>query len=174
MIKIKKLTQMALMCAFLAVMSQIVIPTPWGIPFTMQVFGVALAGFIFEPLQSVISVFIYILLGIIGIPVFSGFRGGVSELISPTGGFLFGFLALAFFCSLAQKSESLFCKIVCYIIGFCLCHAVGCVQFAIVCETTILSAFIVASLPYIFKDILCILSAHAVSIRIKRALISKR
>lgn len=174
MMKIKKLTQTALMCAFIGIMSQIAIPTAWGIPFTMQVFAVALSGFMFEPLQAVISVCVYILLGIIGVPVFSGFRGGVSELISPTGGFLFGFLFLAFFCSLAQKSESLFYKIVCYIIGFCLCHVIGCLYFAFVCENTILSAFIVASLPYIFKDVLSIVFAHAVSIRIKRALNFKR
>lgn len=174
MIKIKKLTQTALMCAFIGIMSQIVIPTPSGVPFTMQVFAVALSGFMFEPLQAVLSVGVYILLGMVGVPVFSGFRGGVSELFSMTGGFLFGFLFLTFFCSLAQKTNSVFYKSICYIIGFCLCHAVGCLQFAFVCKNTILSAFIVASLPYIFKDILCVALARAVSIRIKKALNSKR
>lgn len=174
MIKVKKLTQSALMCSFIAIMSQIMIPTPWGIPFTMQVFAVALSGFMFNPVQSVLSVGVYILLGVIGVPVFSGFRGGVSELLSPTGGYLSGFLFLTFFCGLAIKTKSVFCKSICYIIGFCLCHTVGCVHFAIVTGNTVLSAFIVASLPYIFKDILCIVFAYAVSIRLKRALNSKR
>lgn len=173
MIKIKTLTHTALMCAFIAITSQITVPMPWGVPFTLQVFSVALAGFMFEPLQAVLSVVAYILLGAIGAPVFSGFRGGVGELISPTGGFIFGFLFLTLFCALSLKTKSAFCKYMCYVAGLCLCYIIGCAQFAFVSGNTFFTAFVCTCLPYIVKDIVCIASAYALSVRIKRALKSK-
>lgn len=173
MIKIKTLTHAALMCAFIAITSQIIVPTPWGVPFTLQVFAVALSGFMFEPMQAVLSVVVYILLGIVGVPVFSGFRGGVSELLSPTGGFIFGFLFLTFFCTLSLKTKSAFYKYMCCIAGLCLCYIIGCAQFAFVSGNTFFTAFVCTCLPYIIKDIGCIASAYAVSVRIKRVLKSK-
>lgn len=166
--KISRMTQTAFLSALIAVMSQIMVPTPWGIPFTMQVFAVALAGFLSTPLQACVSVLIYILLGAAGVPVFSGFRGGSGELLSVTGGFIFGFAALALFCSLSLKIKFILGRCAVYIIGIFMCHFVGCVHFAFVSETTLLSAFVVSSLPYIIKDILFVVLAYIISFKIAK------
>lgn len=62
------------------------------IPFTLQTFGIFLVLFTIGGKRGTISVIIYILLGLIGVPVFAGFKSGPAALIGPTGGFIIGFI----------------------------------------------------------------------------------
>ena len=91
---IRPLVCAALCTALLCVISPIAIPMPSGMPFTLQTFAVALTGYFLKPRHAVLSVTAYLLLGLSGLPIFSAFRGGISVLIGPTGGFLLGFLPL--------------------------------------------------------------------------------
>ncbi|SHF03770.1 biotin transport system substrate-specific component [Marinitoga hydrogenitolerans DSM 16785] len=86
-----KITLLGLFTAFLIVTSWIKIPTPFGIPFTLQVFGVILTIYFLKK-DAWKAVLIYILLGAIGLPVFAGFGGGISVIFGPTGGYIIGFL----------------------------------------------------------------------------------
>ena len=79
--------------ALITVCSWISIPTT--IPFTLQTFAVFLTVALIGTKRSFISVIIYILLGAVGLPVFSGFKGGVGALLGPTGGYIIGFLFTA-------------------------------------------------------------------------------
>ena len=63
------------------------------IPFTLQTFGILLVLFTTGGKRGSISILIYILLGLVGVPVFAGFKSGPAALIGPTGGFIVGFLA---------------------------------------------------------------------------------
>ena len=98
-----KLISAALMCAIIAILAQIAIPMPSGVPITLQTFAVALCGCMLEIRYSLASVAVYLLLGLVGVPVFSGLQAGPGRLFGPTGGFLWGFLIFAFFCSLSSK-----------------------------------------------------------------------
>ncbi|MCK5832372.1 biotin transporter BioY [bacterium] len=80
----------AVLVALTVVSAQIAIPLP-PVPWTLQVFTVLLSGAIGGSAVGAISQLIYILLGLIGLPVFSGFSGGLSIIISPTFGYLIGF-----------------------------------------------------------------------------------
>ncbi len=80
----------ALFAVVMAVCAWIVIPM--AVPFTLQTFGVFLAVGVLGGKKGTIAVFLYLLLGLIGLPVFSGFTGGVGVLFGPTGGYLIGFL----------------------------------------------------------------------------------
>ena len=62
------------------------------IPFTLQTFGILLVLFTIGGRRGTISILIYILLGIIGVPVFAGFKSGPAALMGPTGGFVIGFI----------------------------------------------------------------------------------
>ena len=84
-----------LFSALIAVCAWITIPIP-GIPFTMQVFGVFTAIAILGAKKGALSILIYILLGAVGVPVFSGFNGGIGALLGTTGGYIVGFLISAF------------------------------------------------------------------------------
>jgi biotin transport system substrate-specific component len=90
-----KISLLGLFTAFLIVTSWIKIPTPFGVPFTLQVFGVILTIY-FLKRDAWKAVLIYVLLGAIGLPVFAGFGGGLSVIFGPTGGYIIGFLIATF------------------------------------------------------------------------------
>ena len=68
------------------------ITIPFAVPFTMQTFGVFLAIAVLGGKLAAVSILLYILLGVIGIPVFSGFQSGIGVLFQQTGGYVIGFL----------------------------------------------------------------------------------
>ena len=93
-ISTRDISQMAMFVALMVVCSWINIPLP-GVPITMQVFGVFLALCVLGGQRGTVCVAIYILLGAVGAPVFSGFRGGIGVLLGTTGGYIVGFLPMA-------------------------------------------------------------------------------
>lgn len=76
--------------ALLAICSWISIPLT--IPFTLQTFGIFFICFLFGGKKGTLYVLAYIITGAIGLPVFSGFRGGMSALLDLTGGYIVGFV----------------------------------------------------------------------------------
>ena len=93
-VNVQDMAMTALMAAVLAVLS------PWSIPIgpvpvSLGLFGVYLAALLLGPWKGTLSVLIYLLLGFVGLPVFSGFSGGPQRILGPTGGFLVGYLPLA-------------------------------------------------------------------------------
>jgi len=96
----KLIAQIGVMVAILIVGAQIAIPLPWSpVPLTMQTLIVMLVGIVFKPLTALSTVGIYILMGLIGIPVFAGFNN-FTAFAGPTGGFIISFLAASFVFSL--------------------------------------------------------------------------
>ncbi|MCL2355896.1 MAG: biotin transporter BioY [Defluviitaleaceae bacterium] len=93
---VRDLCYIAIMTAVIAVCAFIVIPLPGGVPFTLQTWAILLAGMILGPKKGVVAVLIYILLGLVGVPIFHGGRSGLEVLAGPTGGFLISFPLLAF------------------------------------------------------------------------------
>ena len=81
----------ALSIAIIAVSAWITVPIG-PIPFTLQMFAVTLAIIVLAPRQAIAAIAGYLVLGAIGVPVFSGMRGGIGVLMGPTGGFLWGYL----------------------------------------------------------------------------------
>ena len=165
----------ALMTAVIAVLAQIVIPMPIGVPFTLQTFAVCLSGYLLGVKNGSISVLCYIALGACGLPVFSGMQGGIGVLITGfTGGFLWGFIPLAFFCGIGKlqqwrKNGRLF-ALSFGLAGILLCHIIGVTQLSVVSSIDLISAFLVGSLPYLVKDIISMLIAYFFSITLKKRL----
>lgn len=86
-----------------AVLAQVEIPL-WPVPVTGQTLAVLLVGAALGPARGAASMLLYVLVGALGVPVFSGFDSGTTTLVGPTGGYLFGFvLAAAFTGWLAQR-----------------------------------------------------------------------
>ena len=85
-----------LFAAVIAVMAQISIPMPLGVPMTMQTFAITLAAVVLGAKLSALSSLIYLILGAVGIPVLANFSGGFDKFVGPTGGFLISFPLMAF------------------------------------------------------------------------------
>lgn len=159
-----------MMTAVIAVMSQIQFPLPSGVPVTMQTFAVALAAYVLGWKYGTASIAVYILLGAVGVPVFSGFSGGLSFAVRPSGGYIWGFLPMAFFCGLGMKTANKIRLGGLSLLGLFCCHLLGCIQLAIVTGLTPLAAFMAGSAPYLLKDIVSMLAAYAVARAVRKAL----
>ena len=97
----KEMAYIALLVVVIAVCSWISIPSV--VPFTMQTFGVFCAVGLLGGFRGTVAVLIYILMGLIGLPVFFNFNGGVGYLMGPTGGYIVGFLFTALVYWLFEK-----------------------------------------------------------------------
>lgn len=80
--------------AIVAVLAQVTIPLPL-VPITGQTLAIGLVVTILGTRYGTLSVLLYILLGAVGLPVFTQFSGGLSVLVGPTGGYIVGFLLTA-------------------------------------------------------------------------------
>ena len=173
MSKAKKITvhDIALISVFVAVISICsYICIPFAFPFTLQIFGVFCAVGILGVYKGSVSVFVYLALGLVGVPVFSGFQGGFQKLLEPTGGFLIGFLVAALISglfikvtgkTLASMLFGLFCCYVCEIIWLCVVSSFN--MYAAIFTVT----------PFIIPDIIKTIAASVISVRIKKAMDNK-
>lgn len=161
----RNITYSALFVAIISICSIITIPTPVGVPFTLQTFSIALCGYILNKKYSVASVLTYLIIGCIGLPVFSGFQGGFGILIGKTGGFLIGFMPFVFLCSLASRKAL---RILLGIIGLLVCHIFGILWFAYITGIDIRESILLVSLPYLIKDILSLLLAYFFETKVRK------
>ena len=100
--KIQNLTGIALMAAILCVVGPLIIPI--GIvPISLTNMVIYLSILLWEQKKACISVIIYLLIGLVGVPVFSGFGAGVGKLFGPTGGYLLGYLLLSWISGMILK-----------------------------------------------------------------------
>ena len=121
----KRMTRIALCAALLAPCAWLSIPTQP--PFTMQTFGVFLTLLLLGARDGAIAIALYILLGAMGAPVFSGFNGGMGALLGPTGGYIVGFLLICpIYGLLCRNKAGLWAKALALLLGLagvlCLRH----------------------------------------------------
>lgn len=154
----RKMVTVAMMVAVICVISPLAIPMPSGVPITLQTFVIALAGAFLFSKWGTVSVGIYILIGAIGVPVFSSYGSGFGKLFGMTGGFIWGFLFLAFFCGLQIKTKkkwmTFFLRVLFGVVGLIVCHLLGILWFSFVTEGTFIKSALLVSLPYVIKDII--------------------
>ncbi|MPN58678.1 Biotin transporter BioY [bioreactor metagenome] len=158
------------MTAVIAVLSQIALPLPSGVPITLQTLAIALCGYILGSMLAPLSVMIYLALGAVGLPVFANFKVGIGVLFGVTGGFLWGFILFAAFCGAASACKNKILTVLLSLIGLLLCHFIGVIQFSLVTHTGLWQSALIASIPYLIKDALSALAAYLIAAAVKRAL----
>lgn len=148
------LVLVALFAALTAVLSQIAIPTPWEVPISLG----NLAGFLAVGLlswkEAVASQAVWVLLGVVGAPVFSRL-GSFSRLVGPTGGYIIGYIVSALAAGLLlSRIGYRFWKVVLALgIGLILCYLFGTVWYVVVMkQTSFWAALLTCVLPYIPFD----------------------
>lgn len=166
--KTKDLVICSLFAAITAVLAQISIPFPGGVPLTMQTLAVSLAGILLGSKNGFISLIIYTLLGAIGLPVFAEFSGGIQIILGPTGGFILSFPIMAFLIGfICERSNNKFMVFVAMILGSIINYAIGTMLFAFIMKTTIISAFIACVAPFIVTGIVKAFLATIIGIKLK-------
>ncbi len=167
-VETRTLTRVALFAAVIAVLSQISIPMPSGVPVTLQTFAIALTGYTLSSRRGAAAVAVFLALGAVGVPVFANFTGGFAKLAGVTGGFLWGFLLMAFLCGLGVGKPRI-AALALGAAGLLICHACGVAQFALVTGAAPLQALLTVSAPYLVKDLVSVALAFAAAAVIERA-----
>lgn len=180
--KLNFLIQSAIFAAIIAVLAQLAIPMPSGVPITLQTFAVSLCAFFLGPIQAAVSVLIYIGLGAIGLPVFSNLHGGIGFLTGATGGFIAGFIPMALLCGTSKLIKidrilkpsniiRILPAIFLSLIGLALCHLMGAWHFSNFTKKDFVSVLPLVSYPFIIKDVLSVIAAYFLSTSIRNRLI---
>ncbi len=151
--------------ALITICSWISIPTT--IPFTLQTFAVMLAVLLLGGMRGTIAITVYILLGAVGVPVFSGFTGGISRLMGPTGGYIIGFLGTALVMWAFEKilGKKLWVYITAIILGLVVCYTFGTVWFIKLytaddgSKATLAMALSACVIPYLIPEVIKVVLA---------------
>ena len=154
-IKTKQMVLIALMTAVTCVLGPLSIPLPFSpVPISLTNFAIFLAIFVLGMKNGTISFIIYLLLGAVGVPVFSSFRGGLQVLAGPTGGYLIGFIFLALIMGFALEhfDRKLVPTIIGMIIGMAVCYAFGTVWLAKLLSLSFKEGLMVGVIPYLPGD----------------------
>ena len=159
----RKLTRCALFAAMMALCAWIGIPLGHTV-FTMQTFGVLLALGILGGKRGTISILCYLLLGAAGLPVFSGFRGGIGAILGPTGGYLWGFLGTGLvFWSLEKWS-----RLLAMAAGILVCYSCGTLWYMTYTGGALAAVLAQTVLPYLIPDAVKLVMALRLTKRLKK------
>lgn len=159
------MTYCAIFAALLAVCAWLCIPLG-DVVITVQTFGVFLALSLLGGKWGTLSIAIYLLLGAVGLPVFSGFRGGIGSLLGVTGGFLWGFLISG----LVFWALERFGKVPAMVAGLLACYLCGCGWFRVYSGGGIGYILLRCVVPYLIPDAIKLYLAHTLSRRLSKVI----
>lgn len=121
--------------------------------------------------RGTISYLIYLLIGLVGIPVFSGFTGGPAKLAGPTGGYIIGFIAMAIIAGLViDHFHQPWLQLIGMIVGTIICYVLGTAWFCFEAKSTVSGALSICVFPFIPGDLIKMIIAMLIGPAIKKRL----
>lgn len=172
--KTTKMIYIAVMAVFMAICAWITIP---GIvPFTLQTFALYFGLWVFGGKYATYSLILYIIMGSVGIPVFSGFKGGVGVIIGPTGGYILGFILLTGIIWIYEKITKRISDIVkssLMIAGTLFCYLCGSIWYMNILDVPFgkegfVSVMMICVVPYLIPDAVKFVLAKLVGKRVSK------
>jgi Uncharacterized conserved protein len=160
-----------LFAALTAVASQLSIPIG-PVPINLGTLAMFLAGGVLGARRGAVSQAVYLLIGLAGLPVFAGFKGGAAALAGPTGGYLVGYVAgawlIGLLCDRLGRKSLPFAGFL--LSGLLVCYLLGTVWFVFVTKTGLWQALTLCVFPFLIGDAVKIIAAVVLVPRLYRAL----
>lgn len=157
------ISRVTLLTAFLIVASYLVIPLPFAVAaISVQTLAVNLIALLLPPVEAGVSIFVYILLGAVGLPVFNGGNSGIGYLLGPTGGFFIGFLVAVILISVFKGKTYRFLRyvVVTVFIGIPVLYVFAVGWMVVVTGMSVPAAFSVGCIPFLPMDVVkCVLAS---------------
>ena len=175
--KTAEMTKMALMVAINCVSAYIIIPLPFSLsPLALQTLIVNLTGYVLNAKQAFMTMLVYLLVGLAGVPVFTGGSAGPGKLFGPTGGYIIGFLFTAVFLAYFRGEKYSFKRyaLLGCVIGIPLIYVFGVVQLKLITGMGWDKAIMTGALPFIPLDIVKCLAAAVIAGPINRIFANNR
>ena len=170
--KIYSMTKVAICVSLLSVVSYFALPLPMTpVVISLQSLAVGIIALILSPGQSAWAMILYLLMGALGLPVFSGGTAGLGKLLGPTGGFYFGFLISAVIVSALKGKEINFKRYSAVLVGLAVPvqHLCGVIMMCIHNGFDVKSAFMSVSAPFIAVDLAKGVGAAVLAVAINKA-----
>lgn len=171
--KIKIMTMMSLMTAILCILGPITMPIPISpVPISLVTLIIYLSVYILGMKRGTISCLLYLLIGFVGLPVFSGFTGGVGRLLGPTGGYMIGYAFMAvisgFFIERWITKRVL--HMVGMVLGTIICYLFGTIWLSMQAGMSFSVALGAGVVPFLIGDSLKIIMAVSIGPLIRKRL----
>ena len=169
----RRLVLIAMMTAITCILAPLSIPIPVSpVPISLTNLVLLISVYILGWKDASISFIIYLLLGLAGLPVFSGFSGGLGKIAGPTGGYLAGFIFMTVIAGLAVDifSGKRLPAVIGMALGTAVAYAFGTAWLAIQMDLTYISALSIGVLPYLAGDTLKIILAVIAGPMLKKRL----
>ncbi len=169
---VKRMAQIAIMTALACILGPCSLPIG-PVPVSLSTMAVFLSVYALGRRDGCLSVAAYILLGGIGLPVFSGFSGGLAKLFGPTGGYIIGFLFMAavggYFVDRFWPGK-IYMQITGMILGEIVLYVFGTVWFMFLMKTDLAQALTVCVIPFLPFDLIKIMIAAGLGTAVRAAL----
>lgn len=167
------LAYIGLFAALIAVCSWIQIPLT--VPVTLQTMGICIAAGLLGIKRGTISILVYIILGLVGVPVFAGFSAGPGVLFGMTGGYIIGFIFTALIVGLMVKllGKKVWVYVLSMVLGIAVCYAFGTAWFMVIYTRDVEAISLAGALgmcvtPFIIPDIIKIAVATLICTRLNK------
>ena len=167
------LTKIALMAALLCIISPFAVVFPFSpVPISLATLMLYLSVYILNKKHAVISCGIYLLIGLVGIPVFSGFTGGIGKVLGPTGGYLIGYITLVFISGwFIEKWNGSIMQGVGMAVGTAVCYLIGSLWLSYQAGIEFSVALSIGTLPFIPGDIVKIIAGVIIGTAMRKRLV---
>lgn len=175
--KTKDMILVALFTAILCAMAPLSFPLSGGVPISLGTLLVMLIAFELKQYRATLVILLYIFLAMMGLPVLSGYVGGIDRVLGMTGGYIIGYLPLAFIVGFVSKisikyeiKKRLVYIFISMLIGTLVLYTIGTIWFLIFTKTTLSAALMACVIPFIPGDILKMIIVLVVALRIEKSI----
>ena len=167
----RQMTITGLATAVTCIIGPVAVPIPVSpVPLSLTMLALYLAAYVLGMKLGFISCLLYLLLGAVGLPVFSGFSGGLAKLSGPTGGYLIGFLFLSLLCGffIQRFPGKVWVHAAGMVCGAAVCYLFGTAWLAVQMDLTFRAALTIGVLPYLPGDVIKIIIALMIGPLLRR------
>ena len=170
--KVRNMALCGLFTAVLAICAWISVPMGDTV-ITLQTFGIFLTLGLLGGKRGTVTVLVYLLLGAIGAPVFSGFRGGLGALLGTTGGYIFGFMSTSIlYWIMTSIQDTPRIRLIAMVLGLLLCYICGSwwylTRYLTAAQTTLGLVLLKCVVPYLIPDAIKLTLAWILTGKLKR------
>lgn len=169
---VRSMVFMAIFAALICIAGPIAVPLPGMVPISLGTFAIYLTGALLGGKRGTISVIVYILLGTVGLPVFTNFMGGFAKVLGPTGGYIIGYIPLVLLTGIFadMPSKKRWTMPVGMVLGTAVMYAVATVWFMILNGVNLTNALVNCVLPFLIGDSIKIALTTMIAIPLKSRL----
>ena len=162
----------AIVSAVICIAAPLCVPVPSGIPLSLATFAVMLGGALIGKVRGTAAVAVYILLGLVGVPVFSGFMGGFAHIAGATGGYIIGYLPCAFLTGLFTElfGGKAWAMAAGMMLGTLSLYALGTAWFMLYTGSELVAALLGCVVPFLIGDAVKIAAVCALAVPIRKKL----